>query len=90
MLTDLQKVGSTLERADHLMGNVDDLVTDNKPELEKAISDLQFIMETMARHVDTVSQNMEGTSRNMFEFSRQIRKNPGILLGGTEPNDVNE
>jgi len=90
MLTDLQKIGSTMERADHLMGNVDDLVTDNKPELEKAIADLQFVMETMARHVDTVAQNMEGTSRNMFEFSRQIRKNPGVLIGGTTSEETAE
>lgn len=81
VLNDLDRMGSTLERADHLMANMDNMVTDSKPDLEKALSDLQFVMETMARHVDTIAQNMDGTSRNMFEFSRQIRQNPSTILG---------
>lgn len=86
-IADLNRLGSTLEKADHLVGNMDNMVTDTKPEIESAISDLRFVMETMSRHVDTISQNMEGTSRNMYEFSRHIRKNPGLLLGGTPPAD---
>jgi phospholipid/cholesterol/gamma-HCH transport system substrate-binding protein len=46
---------------------------------------MRFVMETLSRHIDTIAQNMEGTSRNMYEFSRHIRQNPGLLLGGTPP-----
>lgn len=86
-LADLGKMGSSLEKADRMMGNMDDLVTRSKPEMEKAVSDLRFVMETLSRHIDTISQNLEGTSRNMYEFSRHIRQNPGLLLGGTPPKD---
>jgi phospholipid/cholesterol/gamma-HCH transport system substrate-binding protein len=34
-----------------------------------------------------INQNLEGAARNMFEFSRQIRQNPGLLLGGKPPTD---
>ncbi|MDV7339985.1 MlaD family protein [Terasakiella sp. A23] len=84
-INDLDKLGGTLQKADRLMGNVDNLVTDSKPELEKAVADLRFVMETLSRHIDTISQNLEGTSRNLYEFSRHIRQNPGLLLGGTPP-----
>jgi len=43
-INDLDKVGNALERADHLMTNVDNLVTDNKPEMEKAINDLAGVV----------------------------------------------
>ncbi|WP_135075663.1 MlaD family protein [Terasakiella sp. SH-1] len=86
-IDDMNKLGNTLEKADHMVGNMDNLVTDSKPEMEKAISDLRFVMETLSRHIDTISQNLEGTSRNMYEFSRHIRQNPGLLLGGTPPTD---
>ena len=35
-----------------------------------------------------MNQNLEGAARNMYEFSRQIRQNPGLLLGGTPPEDA--
>ena len=71
----------------YVLENMDDLVTGTKPEMEKAVSDLRFVMETLSRHIDTISQSLEGTSRNMYEFSRHIRQNPGLLLGGTPPSD---
>lgn len=77
---DLDKVGKMVD-------NIDGLVTGVKPEMEKAVADLRFVMETLSRHIDTISQNLEGTSRNMYEFSRHIRQNPGLLLGGTPPKE---
>jgi len=86
-ITELGQIGSSLQKADNMMTNMDNMVTNGKPEMEKAITDLRFVMETLARHIDTISQNLEGTSRNMYEFSRHIRQNPGLLLGGTPPKD---
>ncbi len=31
----------------------------------------------------SIVHNLEGTTRNMNEFSRLIRQNPGLLLDGT-------
>ncbi len=86
-INDLNKMEASLTKVDHMVGNMDDLITGSKPELEKTVSDMRFVMETLSRHIDTISQNLEGTSRNMYEFSRHIRQNPGLLLGGTPPQD---
>jgi phospholipid/cholesterol/gamma-HCH transport system substrate-binding protein len=43
------------------------------------------VMDSLARHIDSVNQNMEEAARNMKVFSRQIRKNPGLLLSGAQP-----
>lgn len=63
------------------------LVKDNRESVDKTVSDARYVLESVARHIDSINQNMEGAARNMYEFSRQIRQNPGLLLGGTPPTD---
>jgi phospholipid/cholesterol/gamma-HCH transport system substrate-binding protein len=37
--------------------------------------------------MDAISSNLESTSRNLDEFSRQVRENPGVLLRGRDGAD---
>ena len=73
--------------AQHLIGNLDGLVTQSQPELQQAVSDLRHILQQVSHYSDGILQNLDSTSRNMSEFSRQIRENPGRLLGGAAPRD---
>lgn len=76
--------------SDNLDGLIKDLggvVADNRPNIDESVADIRYVTDSLARHIDTLNQNMEATSRNMYEFSRQIRLNPGLLLGGTPPRD---
>jgi len=72
---------------DGLIENLDKVVADNSGSIQASTADMRYIVESVARHIDALNQNMEATSRNMYEFSRQIRQNPGLLLGGTPPRD---
>ena len=38
-------------------------------------------------NVDTIAMDLKVSWEMSVEFSRQIRKNPGLLLGGTPPAD---
>lgn len=78
---------ATRQRMDAVLATLDTLLLDNRLDVERAIIDLRHVVESVAQHIDTLNQNMEGASRNMYEFSRQIRQNPGLLLGGTPPRD---
>ncbi|MBE0531277.1 MAG: MCE family protein [Rhodospirillales bacterium] len=80
-------INATRTRIDGVLGTLDTLLIDNKLDVERAIVDLRHVVESVAQHIDLLNQNMEGASRNMYEFSRQIRENPGLLLGGTPPRD---
>ena len=80
-------INATRSRIDGVLTTLDALLIDNKLDVERAIIDLRHVVESVARHIDLLNQNMEGASRNMYEFSRQIRENPGLLLGGTPPRD---
>lgn len=71
-----------------MVSQIANLVADNKTDIEGGIVDMRYTMETIAERIDSVTYNLEGTSRNLYEFSRQIRINPGLLLGGTEPAEA--
>lgn len=73
--------------AQTLILRLDSLVTRSEPDLQQAVSDLRHILEQVSRYSDTILHNIDNTSRNMSEFSRQIRENPGRLLGGSAPSD---
>tara|TARA_B100000315_G_scaffold154810_2_gene143335 strand:+ start:2515 stop:3513 length:999 start_codon:yes stop_codon:yes gene_type:complete len=75
----------TQKSLDALMGNVGTVISDNRLDVDRSIVDLRHTVETISRHINAINQNMEGASRNMYEFTRQIRKNPGLLLGGSAP-----
>lgn len=72
---------------DGLVKEMDDLITDNKENIDKSMVDLRYVSDSVARHIDSMNQNMDAAARNLYEFSRQIRQNPGLLLGGTPPRD---
>lgn len=75
-------------RMETLMVSLRSVVDDNRANIDDSINDMRYIMDSVARDIDSINQNLEATSRNMYEFSRQIRQNPGLLLGGTAPKDA--
>jgi phospholipid/cholesterol/gamma-HCH transport system substrate-binding protein len=81
----LDRVIANLDTAtknlDELAGLARGVVADNR-------GDIRYVVESVTRHVESINQNLEGAARNMLEFSRQIRQNPGLLMGGTPPKDT--
>ncbi|PCI41702.1 MAG: hypothetical protein COB46_02625 [Rhodospirillaceae bacterium] len=82
-----KKLDSLLEKTESMVATSESLVTDNQGDVRKSIEDLRHVTDSLARHIDSINQNAEGTARNMYEFSREIRKNPGLLLSGGSPKD---
>ena len=83
LTVDLEETRLKLES---LLASVDEMIIENKEGLEKSLDDFGYIADSTARHIDSVNQNLEGAARNMYEFTRQIRQNPGLLLGGQAPS----
>ncbi|MGE5477671.1 MAG: MlaD family protein [Bacteroidales bacterium] len=101
VLTDqnAQRIGQTLanvqeltaglkdsrHKVDAVLSALDKAVEKNGPTLEASLKDLRYTLQSVARNIDSVTYNLESTSRNFNEFSRQLRENPGVLIGGTKP-----
>ncbi|HSW11654.1 MAG TPA: MlaD family protein [Solimonas sp.] len=54
------------------------------PDVTVALREFRLSMESLSRSADGISQNLDSSARNLQEFSHQIRRNPGVLLRGSE------
>jgi len=81
LAADLQ---TTQAKLDELAGALNTEVDANREHIRTSVRDLQHTLDAVARHIDAITRNLEGTSRNMSEFTRQIRRDPSMLLRGRE------
>lgn len=82
-----QKFDTVLITMNSILKDIDDLVLDPGGDVARTMKESRYIVESVSRNIDAINQNMDGAARNLYEFSRQIRQNPGLLLGGTSPED---
>ncbi|MBI3445261.1 MAG: MCE family protein [Magnetospirillum sp.] len=70
-------------KVDSMLAALDKSVTGNADNIDQSVKDLRHTLQAVSRSIDSVTYNLDGTTRNLHEFSRQIRDNPGVLIGGT-------
>ncbi|HKY89411.1 MAG TPA: hypothetical protein VJM11_00165, partial [Nevskiaceae bacterium] len=67
---------------------VDRLVTAGGDDLLDGIEDFRYVMATLSRYAEPVGQDASLSARDLRDFARQIRANPGVLLrSGVAPAD---
>ena len=72
---------------DELLARTTGVVDDNRESLKAAATDLKKTLYVTSQHIESIAHHLEGASRDIHEFSRQIRENPTLLLRGTPPTD---
>jgi phospholipid/cholesterol/gamma-HCH transport system substrate-binding protein len=85
-----QRLDGTITEFDKLIVSYGSVVDNNDEDIRKAVVDLRNSLNTVSENIDSIVYNLDTTSRNVSEFSRQIRNNPGVLLGGSPPKDIGE
>ncbi len=64
------------------------MVQENRGDLREIVLTLRDALDSVSQNMDAIIHNLESTSRNFNDFSREIRQNPGRLLGGEPPVDA--
>jgi phospholipid/cholesterol/gamma-HCH transport system substrate-binding protein len=72
----------TQKQLDALMHQAQGLVGDNREDVRTSVQSLRQALGSVAREVDAILYELNSASRNMNEFSRELRGNPGLLLKG--------
>lgn len=80
-------VNRTRAQLDRVLDDAGGLLKASGPDLRAAVSELRNALDRVAENIDAIMHNTEGTSRNMYELSRQLRQNPGLLLNTRPPPD---
>jgi phospholipid/cholesterol/gamma-HCH transport system substrate-binding protein len=94
-LNDLvSRIETTRQEMDHVLIELNTMVSSNQENVSKSVKDAASAMQELHRSLQTVSESidsvmyhLDGTSRNVHEFSRQIRENPGLLLNSSPQQD---
>ena len=97
--TNLENVDTTIanlrlkksrQAVDDMLAQATEIVSENREDLNASVRDLKRTLNVASQHIDAIAHHLEGASRNMHEFTRQIRENPGLLLRGSAPSDKEE
>ena len=80
----------TRKRIDHLLASMDTLISQNRETIDHSITDLHYTLEVIATHIREIASNLESTTRNMNEFTAEIRRNPSTIIRGREVNSDSE
>lgn len=76
-----------LTKSEQFFSQTNGVVMENQEDFHKSVVALRQSLQDVASYTQGILHNLEGASRNMNEFSRQIRDNPGSLLSGKPPRD---
>lgn len=80
-------LGTMSTEVQKLVEQLDTMVSENRGDIRGAVKDMRYSLDAISRNIDSITYNMDSTTRNMAEFSRSVRQNPGLLLGGKPQRD---
>ena len=66
------------------------IVGDNDQDIRHSVIELRKTMDAVSGSMQSILYNVDASSRNMNEFTRQLRDNPAVILGSKPPADESE
>ncbi len=75
------------KQLDNILNKTDLMINDNSEDIRYTVIELKKSIDTVSGRIESIMYNMDATSQNMNEFSRELRNNPGVILGGSPPTD---
>lgn len=89
--TNFRTLSSNLQETqvqlDAVLRDAHGLVGHNQDDVRASVLSLRQALDSVAREIDGILYELNSASRNMNEFSRELRGNPGLLLKGGPATD---
>ncbi len=79
-----QQMGETLVSIEHLASNNDEAIGAAVANANQSMLEMREALRTVNEHLGTIMYNVEGSTRNLKEFSQAVRDNPARLIRGSE------
>jgi len=81
------RLNNITEQLQGLVSNSNQLLADNSNDIRQSVLDLRKALNSVSNNMETIMYNLDVSSRNISEFSHQIRSNPGVLLNSKPVKD---
>ena len=75
------------EQLDGILSKTDLLLSDNSDDIRYSVVELKKSIDAVSGRIESVMYNLDASSRNMNELTRELRNNPGVILGSKPPAD---
>ena len=82
-----QQMGETLLALENLASENDAEVANTIINANRAMEQMWETLDTVNDHIGTIMYNVEGSTRQLHEFSQAVRDNPARLIRGSGPHD---
>jgi len=76
------------KQLDSILNRTDLILNDNSEDIRYTVIELKKSIDVVSGRIESVMYNLDATSQNMNEFSRELRNNPGVVLGSKPPADA--
>ncbi len=84
-----QQMGETLVSIEQLASNNDEAIGAAVENANQSMLEMRDALRTVNEHLGTIMYNVEGSTRNLKEFSQAVRDNPARLIRGSgQPADA--
>lgn len=90
LLTLTQHLNSTGVQVEKLLTNSNKLLDENSGDIRQAVIDLQMTLDVVSQNINSIVHNMAASSRNMNEFTHELRRNPSVLINSKPAIDKAE
>ena len=80
----------TQEKLAHTLTQLDSMASENRPGVRDSVDNLRSILSALSGRIDSITQHLEGASRNFDEFAREVRKSPNRILLSPKADNVEE
>jgi phospholipid/cholesterol/gamma-HCH transport system substrate-binding protein len=84
---ELRKTRATLDQA---LGDLAGIAKENRPDVRSSVQDLTSVLGALSARMDVITHHLESSSRNLDEFSREIRSHPNRLILAPKADNLQE
>ncbi len=85
-----QHLNNTGEKVDHLLTQSNQMLDNNSDDIRQAVIDMRKSLEILSQSMNAIVHNMNASARNMNEFTRELRRNPSVIINSKPPADSKE
>jgi phospholipid/cholesterol/gamma-HCH transport system substrate-binding protein len=75
-----RELHATRATLDQAIGDLGGIARDNRTDVRRSVQDLASVLESLSSRMDVITHHLESSSRNLDEFSREIRSHPNRLI----------
>ncbi len=77
-----EEVQRTVRSYGELAKDIQGLVVANKPAIQSALDDTQYLLQGLSASLTPILTNIEDATRNLSALSRELRQDPAVIIKG--------